>query len=335
MIMKSRPAAARQGVLTGELSKTHRDLLALCALRVNDKSVDWSLLARTCESAADIEAMLEGNIREQSEAARESLPILRTALAHLAEARDRVAIELEAAEVAGARIVTVLDDAYPANLRLVPDRPPFLFYLGDLSDDDRRSVAVVGTRGATEDGISRAKRMSMGLVAADVAVYSGLALGIDSAAHVAALDAGGRTVAVLGHGIASKVYPAANEVLAKRIVHEGGALFSQFWPLSNPARWTFPRRNVVTSGSALGSIVIEASRTSGAKMQARIAYEHGKRVFLLRSLVAQESWAAKMVSAGRAVVVATLDDVLGQLDSAPAAPAQAEEPYHQLTITGP
>lgn len=332
--MKSPPAAARQGGLPGELSETHRDLLALCALRVNDKSVDWSLVARTCESAADIEATLEGNIREQSEAARESLPILRTALAHLTEARDRVAIELEAAEVADARIVTVLDDAYPANLRLVPDRPPFLFYLGDLSDDDRRSVAVVGTRGATEDGIRRAKRMSKGLVAAGVAVYSGLALGIDSAAHVAALDAGGRTVAVLGHGIASKVYPAANEVLAKRIVREGGALFSQFWPLSNPARWTFPRRNVVTSGSALGSIVIEASRTSGAKMQARIAYEHGKRVFLLRSLVAQESWAAKMVSDGRAVVVATLDDVLGQLDSAPAAPAQAEEPYQQLTIAG-
>ncbi|MFD0068365.1 MULTISPECIES: DNA-processing protein DprA [unclassified Streptomyces] len=307
-------------------------MLALCALRVNDKSVDWSLLARTCESAAGIEATLEGNIREQSEVARESLPILRTALAHLAEARDRVAIELEAAELAGARIVTVLDDAYPANLRLVPDRPPFLFYLGDLSDDDRRSVAVVGTRGATDDGISRAKRMSVGLVAADVAVYSGLALGIDSAAHVAALDAGGRTVAVLGHGIASKVYPAANEGLAKRIVRDGGALFSQFWPLSNPARWTFPRRNVVTSGSALGSIVIEASKTSGAKMQARIAYEHGKRVFLLRSLVAQEPWAAKMVSAGRAVMVATLDDVLGQLDSAPPAPTQAEEPYHQLSI---
>ncbi|WP_367836514.1 DNA-processing protein DprA [Streptomyces rochei] len=332
--MASPPASARQGGLPGELSEAHRDLLALCALRVNDKSVDWSLLARTCESAAGIEATLEGNIREQSEAARESLPILRTALAHLAEARDRVAIELEAAELAGARIVTVLDDAYPANLRLVPDKPPFLFYLGDLSDADRRSVAVVGTRRATEDGINRAKRMSKGLVAADVAVYSGLALGIDSAAHVAALDAGGRTVAVLGHGIASKVYPTANEVLAKRIVREGGALFSQFWPLSKPARWTFPRRNVVTSGSALGSIVIEASRTSGAKMQARIAYEHGKRVFLLRSLVAQESWAAKMVSAGRAVVVATLDDVLGQLDSAPAAPAQAEEPYHQLTIAG-
>ncbi|MFB7648301.1 DNA-processing protein DprA [Streptomyces sp. NPDC056084] len=294
--------------------------------------MDWSLLARTCDSPAGIAATLEGNIREQSETARDSLPILRTGLPHLAEARARVAVELEAAELAGARIVTVLDAAYPANLRLVPDRPPFLFHLGDLSDADRRSVAVVGTRGASEDGISRAMRMSKGLAAADVAVYSGLALAIDSAAHVAALNAGGRTVAVLGNGIASKVYPAANEGLAKRIVHEGGALFSQFWPLSNPARWSFPRRNVVTSGSALGSIVIEASRTSGAKMQARIAYEHGKRVFLLRSLVAQESWAAKMVAAGRAIEVATLDDVLERLDTALASPTRVKEPYHQLSI---
>lgn len=331
--MASSSANASQHGLPGELPQTHRDLLALCALRVNDRSVDWSLLARSCDSPTGIAEMLEGNIREQSEAAREGLPILRTALPHIAEAHSRVAIELEAAELAGARIVTVLDDAYPTNLRLVPDRPPFLFYLGSLSDADRRSLAVVGTRGASEDGISRAKRMSKGLVAADVVVYSGLALGIDSAAHIAALDAGGRTVAVLGHGIASKVYPAANEALAKRIVREGGALFSQFWPLSNPARWTFPRRNVVTSGSALGSIVIEASRTSGAKMQARIAHEHGKRVFLLRSLVAHESWAAKMVSDGRAVEVTTLDDVLDRLDSAPASPAQAEEPYHQLSIT--
>ncbi|WP_407992010.1 DNA-processing protein DprA [Kitasatospora sp. CMC57] len=232
------------------------------------------------------------------------------------------------------RIVTVLDDAYPANLRAVPDRPPFLFYLGELAHADLRSVAVVGTRGATEDGLSRARRMSKELVAADVAVFSGLALGIDTTAHTAALDAGGRTVAVQGHGIASKVYPAADERLAQRIVHSGGAVLSQFWPQSRPTTWTFPRRNVVTSGSALGSIVIEASRTSGAKMQARIAAEHGKHVFLLRSLVAQESWAAKMVADGRAVEVSTVDDVLARLGSAPAQQVKPVEPYQQLTFGG-
>lgn len=326
-------ASARRGELPGKLTDAHRDLLALCALRVNDKSVDWSLLARSCESPADIEATLAGGIREQSHAARESLPILRAALAHLADARDRVAVELEAAELAGARVVTVLDDAYPVNLRQVPDRPPFLFYLGDLSDADHRSLAVIGTRGATEIGIRRAERMAKGLVAEGVVVYSGLALGVDSAAHVATLDAGGRTVAVLGHGIASKVYPATNDVLAKRIVDQGGALFSQFWPLARPAKWTFPRRNVVTSGSALGSIVIEASRTSGAKMQARVASEHGKLVFLLRSLVSHEPWAAKMVADGRAIEVATLEDVLRRLDAPPVSPPmQVEEPYHQLTL---
>nr|BEK62777.1 hypothetical protein KPHV_00040 [Kitasatospora purpeofusca] len=334
--MTSLSPAALQGAAPGDLSGAHRDLLALCALRINNASVDWSLLARTCTSADRVEAALEGNLGEQSEAARKNLPVLRSGLVHLANARERVDAELDAGARAGARIVTVLDDAYPENLRLVPDRPPFLFYLGDLSTADRRSLAVVGTRGASEVGLGRAARMAKGLVAADVAVFSGLALGIDTAAHVEALDAGGRTVAVLGHGIAAKVYPAANSVLAKRIVNEGGALFSQFWPTSGPATWTFPRRNVVTSGSALGSIVIEASRTSGAKMQARIASEHGKRVFLLRSLVAQETWAAKMVAAGRAVEVATLDDVLGQLDSAPVAPAPvvAEEQFEQLAFGG-
>jgi DNA processing protein len=317
--MLSQPVApAQQGEMPGKLTKTHRDLLALCALRVADKSVDWSLLARTCESPEGVEAALEGDIREQSQAARVSLPLLRTALAHIAEARERVAVELEAAELAGARIVTVLDDAYPVNLRQVPDRPPFLFYLGDLSDADSRSLAVIGTRGATELGISRAKRMATGLVEAGIVVYSGLALGIDSAAHVATLDAGGRTVAVLGHGIASKVYPAANDVLAKRIIHQGGAVLSQFWPLARPAKWTFPRRNVVTSGSALGSIVIEC--------------EHGKLVFLVRSLVMHESWAAKMVADGRAIEVATLDDVLKQLDSPPTPPTQTEQTYRQLTL---
>lgn len=322
----------QQGLLPDQLPEAHLGLLSLCALRLGDKSVDWSLLARGAESPEGLWTMLEGNLREQSEVAHKSLPLLRAALDHLPEARERVAAELESAAAVGSRIVTVLDDAYPANLRAVPDRPPFLFYLGELADADRRSVAVVGTRGATEDGLSRAKRMSKELVAADVAVFSGLALGIDTAAHTAALDAGGRTVAVLGHGIASKIYPAANETLAKRIIHSGGAVFSQFWPQARPATWTFPRRNVVTSGSALGSIVIEASRTSGAKMQARIASEHGKHVFLLRSLVAQETWAAKMVADGRAVEVSTVDDVLARLGSAPAQPLKPEEPFEQLTI---
>ncbi|MFE4514733.1 DNA-processing protein DprA [Kitasatospora sp. NPDC056783] len=325
------PPTTEQGWLPSELPELHHDLLALCALRVGETSVDWSLLARTCQTAAGIEAVLGGDLPEQSSASRKSLPVLRSALPRLAEARDRVSAELEAAERAGARIVTVLDEAYPANLRLVPDLPPFLFFLGRLSARDGRSVAVVGTRRATEDGMRRAARMTRGLVEADVVIYSGLAKGIDTAAHRTTLQGGGRTVAVMGTGIAAKVYPAENRGLSRAIVEGGGALFSQFWPTSPPARWTFPRRNVVTSGSTLGSVVIEASSTSGAKLQAKFAANHHKQVFLLRSLATSEPWAAKMLAEHRAVEVAELEDVLSRLGSATQA-QQAGQQRLQLAL---
>ncbi|WP_233288864.1 DNA-processing protein DprA [Kitasatospora sp. MBT63] len=322
-----------QGRLPSELPELHHDLLALCALKVGDTSVDWSLLARTCQTAAGIETVLGGDLPEQSSASRKSLPVLRSALPHLDAARERVAAELEAAERVGARLVTVLDEAYPANLRLIPNLPPFLFHLGELSVRDGRSVAVVGTRNCTEDGRRRAARMTRGLVDADVVIYSGLAKGIDTAAHQEALTSGGRTVAVMGTGIASKIYPAENTSLARSIVDAGGALFSQFWPTSTPARWTFPRRNVVTSGSTLGSVVIEASSTSGAKLQARVAAEHGKQVFLLHSLATSEAWAADMLAGHRAIEVFELEDVLDRLGSATQA-QQAGQQRLQLALAG-
>ncbi|WP_183068938.1 DNA-processing protein DprA [Streptomyces sp. gCLA4] len=315
------------------ITAQQKDLLAICALRDEKKSVDWNLIARTCQSPEALHVVLGGDIPEDSAIARKNLPILRAALLDLHEARARVKIELEAAESAGARLVTVLDPEYPANLRLIPNLPPFLFHLGDLEDRDARSAAVVGTRGASEDGMRRAARMARGLVEHDVVVYSGLAKGIDTAAHTATLDAGGRTVAVMGTGIAAKIYPAQNKGLAARIVEEGGALLSQFWPTSAPATWTFPRRNVVTSGSTMGSIVIEASATSGAKMQARIANEHGKHVFLLHSLATSEPWAAKMLEDGKAVEVNELDDVLALLGSAQRVQKAAQQRL-QLALAG-
>ncbi|MGW1768927.1 DNA-processing protein DprA [Streptomyces sp. NPDC002073] len=315
------------------LTPQQEDLLTLCALRAGNKSVDWSLIARTCQSPEALHVVLGGDIPEDSAVARKSLPILRDALHHLAEARKRVASEVEAASGAGARLVTVLDSQYPANLRLVPNLPPFLFHLGDLEDRDARSAAVVGTRGASEDGLRRAARMARGLVDNDVVVFSGLAKGIDAAAHTATLEARGRTVAVMGTGIAAKIYPAENRALATRILDEGGALLSQFWPTSPPATWTFPRRNVVTSGCTMGSIVIEASSTSGAKMQARLAAEHGKHVFLIHSLATSEPWAAKMINEGRAVEVGDLKDVLSRLGSAERV-QQAGQQRLQLALAG-
>ncbi|WP_327376529.1 DNA-protecting protein DprA [Streptomyces sp. NBC_01216] len=316
-----------------DVSTQQENLLTLCALHHDGATVDWHVIARTCQSQAGLEALQAGEIPEDSVAARKSLPVLRGGLEAQDKSRERVASELAAAEKAGARLVTVLDEEYPANLRLVPNLPPFLFYLGELEQRDARSIAVVGTRGASEEGLRRAARMTRGLVEHGVVIFSGLAKGIDTAAHKATLEAGGRTLAVMGTGIAARVYPAENKPLAEKIVEDGGAILSQFWPTSPPARWTFPRRNVVTSGASMGSVVIEASSTSGAKMQARIAAEHGKQVFLLRSLAATQPWAAKMIADGRAVEVAELNDVIKRLGS-PERVRKASQQRIQLALAG-
>jgi DNA processing protein len=125
------------------------------------------------------------------------------------------------------------------------------------------------------------------------------------------LAVGGRTIAVIGTGI-TRTYPSANADLAARIA-EHGVIVSQFWPSTHPSRWTFPRRNVVMSGIAQGTVVIEATRTSGAKMQARLAIEHGKRVFLLRTLVTSQPWAQKYVAQRGAIEVGDIEDVIRHL----------------------
>jgi len=211
------------------------------------------------------------------------------------------------------RLTTVLDEDYPGNLRRVYDRPPFLFVRGTLTDDDARSVAIVGTRRASDAGRALAREMAAALTERGVTVISGMAAGIDAEAHTAALDSGGRTIAVMGTGI-DRVYPKQNEALSERIA-ENGALLSQFWPGSPPRGTNFPLRNVVTSGVAIGTVVIEASSTSGAKMQARLALEHGKRLFLVESLVLQEEWAQRYKSRRGAQVVHGVDDVVAALEA--------------------
>lgn len=294
-----------------DVTDRQRRLLALCAIRVDGESPDWSMIARQAQSGEGLDALWSGDILESSAAARRSLPVLRAGIADPGPLTERVDAELTAAGRAGASLVTVLDDQYPPNLRLVPNLPPFLFHRGNLRPDDDVAVAVVGTRAATDDGISRARSMARMLAERHVTVVSGLARGIDTAAHTAALDSGGRTIAVLGTGI-TRCYPPENEGLAEQVT-ASGALVSQFWPTRAPGKDTFPRRNVVTSGLSQGTVVIEASSTSGARMQARLALEHGKQVFLLRSLVAGQPWARDYVSRRGAVEVASVEEVMRRL----------------------
>ena len=224
---------------------------------------------------------------------------------------DQLEDQIHRWEAEGITVLTILDAAYPPNLRMVYDRPPVLFVRGALAAADARSVAVVGTRRASRAGIDQAQSLARSLVAADYTVVSGLAAGIDTAGHTATLEAGGRTIAVLGTGL-HLTFPEENAHLQERLATES-AVVSQFWPDQGPRRWTFPARNAVMSGLARATAVVEASHTSGARMQARLALEHGRPVFLLRSLLSH-AWAQKMAQRPAVYVVDTADEIVDRLD---------------------
>jgi DNA processing protein len=308
-------------------SEDRLHLLALCAL----PGVSWYAVARAALEPDGLECLLRGEQTERStEGAATALAITK-GLGELGQHVERARREVAAAEQqVGAKLVTVLDEDYPANLRLIFNLPPFLFYRGELLRDDARSVAVVGTRKPSEEGISRAQNMASALVGEGVTVLSGLATGIDTAAHEATLEAGGRTIAVMGTGIL-RTYPAANKQLAERIA-ETGAVVSQFWPAQPPAQHTFPRRNVVTSGMSQGTVVIEASSTSGAKMQARLALQHGKMAFLVESLVTSQPWAqGYLAKYPHAIRVQKIHEVIDRLHS-PESVETVSEGRRQLAL---
>jgi DNA processing protein len=197
--------------------------------------------------------------------------------------------DLERWDAQGMRLVTVLEPDYPPNLKAVHDRPPMVFLAGRLTPEDARAVAVVGARRASQAGLQAARRIAQHLVDNNYTVVSGLAAGIDTAVHTAALSRNGRTVAVVGTGLA-RSYPPQNQALQREIAKRC-AVVSQFWPDAPPTKRSFPMRNAVMSGLALASVVVEASETSGARMQARLALAQGRPVFLLDELVKRQPWA--------------------------------------------
>ncbi len=222
--------------------------------------------------------------------------------------------ELQRLEQRGIRVVASVDPDYPVNLTLAHDAPPLLFVDGSFEDRDRRAVAVVGTRAASSEGVALAGVISDGLVAQGYTVVSGLAKGIDAAAHAAALNAGGRTIAVFGTPVKT-VYPAAHKALA-RYISRSGACVSQFLPGVRTGRWSFPARNLTGSGLSLATVVVEASESSGARHQAQAALRHGKRVFLVESLVTAQPWAQQMDNESLNVtVVSDAEMIVKELES--------------------
>jgi DNA processing protein len=184
-------------------------------------------------------------------------------------------------------VLTVLDDDYPVSLKAIHQAPPLLFVKGELRPVET-AVSVVGSRAASADGLRIAANVARGLVDRGVTVLSGLAAGIDTAAHRATLDAGGRPVGVIGTGI-TRSYPAENKTLHHEVATHG-ALVSQFMPDAPPQKHTFPMRNATMSGMGLASVVVEAGEHSGARIQARVAVEHGRPVILTDRVVENTRW---------------------------------------------
>lgn len=172
------------------------------------------------------------------------------------------------------------DPQYPALLNEVADAPPVLYLEGALELLERPQIALVGSRHASHQGLSNAKAFAKELAAAGFVVTSGLALGIDGAAHHGALEARGHTLAVLGTGL-ERLYPQRHQALARQMLEQGGALVSEF-PLQTPPQASnFPRRNRLISGLSLGVLVVEAGLASGSLITARLAAEQGREVFAI------------------------------------------------------
>lgn len=282
----------------------HVHLTAL--LRAN-KGTAWHRVANVVDTAGTAEGLIRGEIEPPNDFARGLVEAVTEG--HVKDSR----VEVASWQGKDLSIWSILDNDYPMELRTIYDRPPFIFCRGEWLDSDSHGLAVVGTRQATKQGLKAAAEMASELVSRQLTVISGLALGIDGAAHRAALANGGRTVVVLGNGLDS-VYPPAHVDLAAEIVAAGGALLSPFVPSQGPnGSYTFAIRNAVMSGLARGTVVIEAGPTSGAKMQARLALRHGRPVFLLSRLVATHEWARDYVEKGRHRAKAISVDNVGQI----------------------
>ncbi len=172
------------------------------------------------------------------------------------------------------------DAQYPPLLRQIAHPPHLLYIYGETDLTDRFPVAVVGTRRASAYGLTHTREIAAGLAQTGVCVVSGLALGIDAAAHTGALDGGGRTVAVLGSAL-DKPYPQENEPLMRRILESGGSVVSEYAPGTPPSRYSFLQRNRIIAGMCLGTLVTEGPRRSGALNTATRTLESGREVFAL------------------------------------------------------
>jgi DNA processing protein len=240
-----------------------------------------------------------------------------------------VTAQEKAIDAAGAQLITMDDKAYPLRLAEIYDPPLTLFVRGELGDPEEPSVALVGTRRATPYGIRMAEKLARELAARGVTVVSGMAAGIDAAAHRGALEAGGRTIAVLGNGV-DEVYPKQNAGLMDEIIKQGCVL-SQFQMGVGPSKGHFPYRNRIISGMSLGVVIVEAPLKSGALITARQAGEQGREVFAVPGQVGvHNSQGPHALLREGAKLVESAEDILVELEASALRPAaRAETPIEE------
>jgi DNA processing protein len=253
----------------------------------------------------------------------------------IAVAREDIDVqaELDLCAANGIAILSECDPAYPRALREIHDPPGILFVRGEILPQDALAVAIVGSRHATHYGLAQAERLAGGLARAGLTIISGLARGIDAAAHRGALAAGGRTLAVLGSGVLN-MYPPEHAALADEVAAHG-AVISESPPRSPPLSGAFPQRNRIISGMSLGVLVVEASMRSGALISARHAMEQGREVFAVPGRVDNRmSHGCHRLIRDGAKLVETVDDVLEELGPlvAPAQSAGGDAVHHPAEL---
>ncbi|OGC77723.1 MAG: DNA protecting protein DprA [candidate division Zixibacteria bacterium RBG_16_40_9] len=225
--------------------------------------------------------------------------------------------------------ITFLDSDYPDNLKQIYDFPPFFFMQGNLSDKDDMAVAIVGTRTASTYGKSITEKISSELTSKGFTIVSGLALGIDTYGHQAALNSGGRTVAVFGSGL-DVIYPTENKRLVEKIV-ENGAVISEFLMGTKPEKENFPTRNRIISGLSLGVIVVEAGAKSGALLTAQYALDQNKEVFAIPgNLTSKTSEGTNALIKQGAKLVTSVNDILSELKVYSSSSAEKAKPIPEL-----
>jgi len=262
---------------------------------------------QTPERALTASAEELGQVKGLSRAAAASL------ISH--DYRPFAEAECARLEASGAKVVDVLSEAYPRLLMEIPDPPPFLYLLGELHGSET-AVAIVGSRRASQYGLCTATRLARELAAQGVTVVSGMARGIDTAAHWGALKTGGRSVAVLGCGI-DVVYPPENGAL-HRALAQGGALLSEFPLATEPLAENFPRRNRIISALSRGVVVVEAGEHSGSLITAHFALEQGREVFAVPgNVTSNKSRGVNRLIKEGARLVEGVEDILEELSIEP------------------